>query len=52
MTAEDPIFALEGNALAPHTAALSFETNYNGGIICAKSIIAVKDGGKPLYPLW
>ena len=50
--AEDPIFALEGNALAPHTAALSFETNYNGGIICAKSIIAVKDGGKPLYPLW
>ena len=52
VTAEDPIFALEGNALAPHTAALSYETNYNGGIICAQSIIDVLNGGRPMYPLW
>ena len=51
VTADNPIFAMEGNALAPHAAALSFETNYNGGIICAQSIIAVYGGGKPVYPL-
>ena len=52
VTADNPIFALEGNALAPHAAALSFETNYNGGIICAQSIINVYNGEKPVYPLW
>ena len=51
VTADNPIFAMEGNALAPHAAALSFETNYNGGIICAQSIIDVYGGGKPVYPL-
>lgn len=51
VTAENPLFALEGNALAPHAAALSFETNYNGGIICAQSVIDVYNGGKPVYPL-
>lgn len=52
VTAENPLFCLEGNALAPHAAALSYETNYNGGIICAQSIIDVLHGGKPMYPLW
>ena len=52
VTADNPLFALEGNALAPHAAALSYETNYNGGIICAQSSIDVFNGGKPLYPLW
>ena len=52
VTADNPIFAMEGNALAPHAAALSYETNYNGGIICAQSIIDVYNGGKPVYPLW
>lgn len=52
VTADNPLFALEGNALAPHAAALSFETNYNGGIICAQSIINVYNGEKPVYPLW
>lgn len=52
VTADNPIFAMEGNALAPHAAALSYETNYNGGIICAQSIIDVYNGGNPVYPLW
>ena len=52
VTADNPLFALEGNALAPHAAALSFETNYNGGITCAQSIVNVYEGGKPVYPLW
>jgi D-3-phosphoglycerate dehydrogenase len=52
VTADNPLFAMEGNALAPHAAALSFETNYNGGIICAQSIINVYKGEKPVYPLW
>ena len=51
VTADNPIFAMEGTALAPHAAALSYETNYNGGIICAQSVIDVYNGGKPVYPL-
>lgn len=50
--AENPLFALDNDVLAPHVSALSFETNYNAGIICAKSIVQVRDGGKPMYPLW
>lgn len=52
ITPDNPLFGLENNVLAPHCSALSFETNYNGGIICAQSIINVSQGGKPLYPLW
>jgi len=52
VTAENPLFSRDNDVLAPHVSALSYETNYNGGIICAKSIIQVRDGGKPLYPLW
>lgn len=52
VTAENPLFALKNTALAPHVSALTYETNYNGGIICAQSIINVAQGGKPLYPLW
>lgn len=52
VTAENPLFSQENDVLAPHVSALSYETNYNGGIICARSIIRVRDGGKPLYPLW
>ena len=52
VTADNPLFGLENNVLAPHVSALSFETNYNGGIICAESIVQVYNGGKPLYPLW
>lgn len=52
VTAENPLFGLKNTVLAPHVAALTYETNYNGGIICAQSIINVAEGGKPLYPLW
>lgn len=41
----------EKTVFTPHTAALSFETNYNGGVICADSILAVANGGAPLYPV-
>ncbi|MBR4291119.1 MAG: phosphoglycerate dehydrogenase [Oscillospiraceae bacterium] len=52
VTAENPLFTLKNTALAPHVSALTYETNYNGGIICAQSIVNVAEGGKPLYPLW
>lgn len=52
VTADNPLFALPNVALAPHVSALTYETNYNGGIICAQSIINVANGGKPLYPIW
>lgn len=47
----NPLFTLDNNVLAPHVSASSFETNYNGGLICAESIIRVFRGGAPLYPL-
>lgn len=52
VTPENPLFTQDNDVLAPHVSALSYETNYNGGIICAQSIIEVHNGGKPLYPLW
>ncbi|MBQ8815403.1 MAG: phosphoglycerate dehydrogenase [Lachnospiraceae bacterium] len=52
ITAENPFIPLKNTVLTPHVSALTFETNYNGGIICAQSIINVFNGGKPLYPLW
>lgn len=48
---DNPLFTLENVTLAPHVAALTKETNYNAGIICAKSIIDTYNGGKPLYPV-
>lgn len=51
ITKENPLFALENTVFAPHVSALSFETNYNGSIICAQSIIQVYRGEKPLYPV-
>ena len=52
ITKENPIFGLENTVLAPHVSALTYETNYNGGLICAESIIRVANGEKPVYPLW
>ena len=52
VTADNPLFALPNTVLSPHCSALTYETNYNGGIICAQSIVNVLRGGKPLYPLW
>jgi len=52
VTEGNPLFALENNVLAPHVSAASYETNYNGGLISAESIIRTAQGGSPLYPLW
>lgn len=52
VTPENPLFALENTALAPHCSAITYETNYNGGLICAESILRVRDGGKPVYSLF
>lgn len=49
---DNPLFGLENTVLAPHVSALTYETNYNGGLICAESIIRVANGEKPVYPLW
>ena len=52
VTKENPLFGVENTVLAPHVSALTYETNYNGGLICAESIIRVANGEKPVYPLW
>lgn len=52
ITADNPLFALPNTVFSPHCSALTYETNYNGGIICAQSIVNVLSGGKPLYPIW
>ena len=52
VTEGNPLFGLENTVLAPHVSALTYETNYNGGLICAESIIRVANGEKPVYPLW
>ena len=52
ITNDNPLFAIENTVYSPHCSALTFETNYNGGIICAQSIVNVLNGEKPLYPLW
>ncbi len=49
--AENPLFALENVTLAPHVSALTYETNYHAGIICAESIINVLNGETPTYAL-
>ena len=50
-SADNPLFSLDNVVLAPHCAALSEETNYNGGLICARSMISVYNGGEPEYPV-
>lgn len=51
VTEDNPLFKLKNNVLAPHVSALTYETNYNGGMICAESIIRVANGEKPVYPV-
>lgn len=51
-SSDNPLFALDNITLTPHTAAISYETNYNGGLICAQSVLNVYKGKKPVYPLW
>ena len=50
--AENPLFSLKENTvMAPHISALTYETNYNAGIISAESIIRVFNNGEPIYPV-
>ena len=49
---DNPLFALDNVTLTPHTAAITAETNYQGGIDCAQSVLNVAQGGKPVWPLW
>jgi len=51
ITKDNPLFTLDNAVFAPHVSALSFETNYNGSLICAESIIRVYRGEKPVYPV-
>lgn len=52
VTADNPLLQLKDRTVvAPHAAASTYETNYNGGFTCAKSIIAVYNGEDPLYPV-
>ena len=52
VTKENPLFLLPNTALAPHCSAITYETNYNGGLTCAESILRVRNGGKPVYSLF
>jgi D-3-phosphoglycerate dehydrogenase len=51
VAADHPLLSLENVVVAPHAAAQTWETNYNGGLIAAQSILQAWDGGAPLYPV-
>ena len=48
---DNPVLLVQNTVLAPHVSALSYETNYEAGIVCALSILQVAEGGAPVYPL-
>ena len=48
---DNPLLQMEQTTLTPHTAAITLETNYNGGLICAESILNVLRGGQVVYPV-
>lgn len=52
ITRDNPLFALPNTVFSPHVAALSFETNYNGSLVCAESIIRTYRGERPVYPIF
>ena len=50
VTVDNPILKLtDRTVVGPHAAASTFETSYNGGPICAQSIIQVLNNGDPVY---
>ena len=51
VTADNPLFTLENVTVTPHTAAITYETNYNGAFTAAQSILNVLHGGQPVYPV-
>lgn len=48
---EHPLCALPNVVLSPHAAASTVETNRNGSLTCARSILQVWQGGDPVYPV-
>ncbi len=51
VTADNPLFELNNVSVTPHTAAITFETNYNGAFTAAQSVLNVLNGGRPVYPV-
>ncbi len=52
VAADDKLLQLtDCTVVAPHAAASTEETAYNGGLICARSIIQVYNNGDPVYPI-
>ena len=47
----NPLYESNNTVLAPHVSALTYETNYNAGLTCARSMINVMNGGDPVYPV-
>ncbi|MBE5772499.1 MAG: phosphoglycerate dehydrogenase [Clostridiales bacterium] len=52
VTPGNPLYGIQNTVLSPHVSALSIETNFEAGMTCARSILQVSEGGKPVYPLW
>ena len=48
----NPLYGIQNTVLSPHVSALSIENNFEAGMTCARSILQVSEGGKPVYPLW
>ena len=51
VTPGNPLYESNNTVLAPHVSALTYETNYNAGLTCARSMINVLNGGDPVYPV-
>ena len=52
VASDDPVLSLKDRTVVgPHAAASTEETAYNGGLICAQSIIQVYNNGEPVYPV-
>lgn len=52
VSADNPLLTLKNKTVvSPHTAASTFETSYDGGLVCAQSIIQVYNNGNPVYPI-
>lgn len=51
LTRKNKLIGLPNVTVTPHAAALSYETNYNGSLLCARQIINMCKGNPPTYPV-
>lgn len=51
LSPNNKLISLPNVVVSPHASALSYETNYNGSLICAKAIIDIMNGRTPEYPV-